>query len=82
MEEKECILFFEETIDSLEQGFDDTTGLTSRRSTPAEGIGTSSNSALRPALASDVSSSLMDHDIIDLVHSPTNFTVPGTGSNF
>lgn len=82
MEEKECILFFEETIDSLEEGFDDTTGLTSKRTTPAEGLRTSSNSALNPVLASNASPNLMEHDIIDLVHPPSNFTVPGTGSNF
>lgn len=77
MEEKECILFFEETIDSLEEGFDDATGLTSRRTTPA-----SSNSASSPVLATNVSPNLMEHDIIDLVHFPTNFTVSGTSSNF
>ncbi|XP_026775773.3 uncharacterized protein LOC113530165 isoform X1 [Pangasianodon hypophthalmus] len=76
VEEKECILFFEETIDSLEEGFDDTTGMTSRRTTPAEGLRTSSNSALSPVIAANVSPSLMEHDIIDLVHSPTNFHVP------
>ncbi|KAK3557736.1 hypothetical protein QTP86_000305 [Hemibagrus guttatus] len=76
VEEKECILFFEETIDSLEDGFDDTTGLTSRRTTPAAGLQTSSNSLLNPVLAANVSPSLMEHDIIDLVHTPNNFTMP------
>lgn len=77
MEEKECILFFEETIDSLEEGFDDATGSTSRRTNPA-----TYNSASSPVLVTNVSPNLMEHDIIDLVHSPTNFIVPGTGSNF
>ncbi|MCJ8736226.1 hypothetical protein PDJAM_G00256550 [Pangasius djambal] len=76
VEEKECILFFEETIDSLEESFDDATGMTSRRTTPAEGLRTSSNSALSPVVAENVSPSLMEHDIIDLVHATTNFHVP------
>ncbi|KAK2834634.1 hypothetical protein Q7C36_015335 [Tachysurus vachellii] len=76
VEEKECIQFFEETIDSLEEGFDDTTGLTLRRTAPAENLQTPSRSSLSPALAANVSPSLMEHDIIDLVHSPTNFTMP------
>lgn len=80
MEEKECILFFEETIDSLGEGFDDSTGVTSRRTTPSEGLPTPPNPALNPAL--DVSPSLIENDIIDLVHSPPNYTVPGTSSNF
>ncbi|XP_053498254.1 proline and serine-rich protein 2 [Ictalurus furcatus] len=76
VEEKECILFFEETIDSLEDGLDDSKALTSRRSTPAEILRASSNSALSSARAAKVSPGLMEHDIIDLVHSPTNLTVP------
>ncbi|GAA6101403.1 mucin-12 [Tachysurus ichikawai] len=76
VEEKECILFFEETIDSLEEGFDDTTRLTSRRTAPSENLQTQSHSPLSPAIAANVSPSLMEHDIIDLVHSPTNFTMP------
>ncbi|KAF4081002.1 hypothetical protein AMELA_G00155750 [Ameiurus melas] len=76
VEEKECILFFEETIDSLEEGFDDSKGLTPRRSTPAEILRASSKSALSPARAAKVSPGLMEHDIIDLVHSPNNLTVP------
>ncbi|XP_047676080.1 mucin-12 [Tachysurus fulvidraco] len=76
VEEKECILFFEETIDSLEEGFDDTTRLTSRRTAPAENLQTQSHSPLNPAIAANVSPSVMEHDIIDLVHSPSNFTMP------
>ncbi|KAF7701761.1 putative GPI-anchored protein pfl2 [Silurus meridionalis] len=66
-EEKECILFFEETIDSLDEDFNDE-DLTSRRRTPAEGLKTPSNSMFNSA--GDVSPRLMEHDIIDLVHSP------------
>lgn len=81
VEEKECILFFENTIDSLEEGFEDTAGLNSRRAAPAESLRTSSNSSLNPVQASNASPGLMEHDIIDLVRSPSNFTMPGTGSN-
>ncbi|KAI5100183.1 proline and serine-rich protein 2, partial [Silurus meridionalis] len=71
-EEKECILFFEETIDSLDEDFNDE-DLTSRRRTPAEGLKTPSNSMFNSA--GDVSPRLMEHDIIDLVHSPSKFSV-------
>ncbi|XP_056603402.1 proline and serine-rich protein 2 [Triplophysa dalaica] len=54
LEERECILFFEETIGSLEEEFEnDGAGRTAQRHTPAE---------MRPA------SYERDHDIIDLVH--------------
>ncbi|XP_053366661.1 uncharacterized protein LOC128539671 isoform X1 [Clarias gariepinus] len=74
-EEKECILFFEETIDSLEDGFDDTTGRTPRKIISLNSLRASSSSALSSAPRTNVSPNVMEHDIIDLVRPSTNFTV-------
>ncbi|TSK13528.1 Proline and serine-rich protein 2 [Bagarius yarrelli] len=79
VEEKECILFFEETIDSLEEGFE-TKGLTSQRSTPPGSLQTLSSPS--PVLAEKVSPSLMENDIIDLVRSPSHSALNYTNPDF
>ncbi|XP_066525494.1 specifically androgen-regulated gene protein [Hoplias malabaricus] len=69
LEEKECILFFEETIGSLEYGLEDnSTGLTSERTATVEDCSSTSNTA--------IATGLVEHDIIDLVHSTLDFTKP------
>uniref|UniRef100_A0AAR2JMU1 Uncharacterized protein n=1 Tax=Pygocentrus nattereri TaxID=42514 RepID=A0AAR2JMU1_PYGNA len=57
--EKECILFFEETIDSLDDGLEE------------DGTG--------PAPIKPTAPSLIEHDIIDLVHSTPDFPMQFPG---
>ncbi|XP_072529920.1 uncharacterized protein [Salminus brasiliensis] len=77
LEEKECILFFEETIDSLEEGLeDDGAGLSSRGSTPVENIQVTSSPAGSSIPNTTIAPGLIEHDIIDLVHSTPDFTMP------
>ncbi|XP_076862985.1 uncharacterized protein proser2 [Brachyhypopomus gauderio] len=77
LEEKECILFFEETIDSLQTGLeDDSVASSSGRVTAKEHLRTSASSATHRTPTTALSPSQMDHDIIDLVHSSPHFTTP------
>ncbi|KAK1789615.1 hypothetical protein P4O66_015516, partial [Electrophorus voltai] len=76
LEEKECIIFFEETIDSLQEGLEE--DCTSGRATAKENLRTSASSAPHRAPNTAISPSLMEHDIIDLVHSPHHFNMPVT----
>ncbi|XP_062373725.1 proline and serine-rich protein 2 [Sardina pilchardus] len=78
-EEKECILFFEETIDSLEESLKEEEGpaLSSGNNTPVEDgsvppspVQTSTPVAVEPPYIR------RDSDIIDLVHSTSNHTMP------
>ncbi|KAI4901732.1 hypothetical protein NFI96_010958 [Prochilodus magdalenae] len=77
LEEKECILFFEETIDSLDEGIEDEgAGLSSERNTAVENLQTAPRSAVNSAPTTTLAPSLIEHDIIDLVHSKPDFTMP------
>ncbi|XP_051974320.1 putative uncharacterized protein ENSP00000383309 [Xyrauchen texanus] len=60
LEERECIMFFEETIDSLDEELDDKgAGIAARSHTPAEMLQAPAKARLHSA---------GHHDIIDLVH--------------
>ncbi|KAG7456284.1 hypothetical protein MATL_G00250150 [Megalops atlanticus] len=79
LEEKECILFFEETIDSLDDDMEDAgLGLSSGSSTSAEGRSATPS----PVPVTDMapgperSPSPKDQDIIDLVQSQPDPPVP------
>ncbi|KAL7857766.1 hypothetical protein AOLI_G00178680 [Acnodon oligacanthus] len=77
LEEKECILFFEETIDSLDDGLgEDGTGLTPDRSTNMDHLQTAPHSTVSPAPITATAPSLIEHDIIDLVHSTPDLAMP------
>ncbi|XP_030635057.1 proline and serine-rich protein 2 [Chanos chanos] len=74
LEEKECILFFEETIESLEEGFEDEKEkLPSGDSIPE---GEFPPSPKYPDPSGTRSPSPKENDIIDLVNSTPDFTAP------
>uniref|UniRef100_A0A8B9JWX8 Uncharacterized protein n=1 Tax=Astyanax mexicanus TaxID=7994 RepID=A0A8B9JWX8_ASTMX len=78
LEEKECILFFEETIDALEEGLEDEgTEQSSGRSTPVEDVRATSRPAVNSVPNTAIAPSLIEHDIIDLVHTTPNYSTPG-----
>ncbi|KAG9280738.1 proline and serine-rich protein 2 [Astyanax mexicanus] len=77
LEEKECILFFEETIDALEEGLEDEgTEQSSGRSTPVEDVRATSRPAVNSVPNTAIAPSLIEHDIIDLVHTTPNYSTP------
>ncbi|KAJ8384329.1 hypothetical protein AAFF_G00205820 [Aldrovandia affinis] len=82
-EEKECILFFEETIDSLDDDVEDPgLGLSSGSSTSVEGRSTAPSPVAAPVrspspVAAPIRSpSPKEQDIIDLVQSQPDLTEP------
>lgn len=47
--------------------------------TPVEDVPDAPSPAVSSTPATPISSGLIEHDIIDLVHSTPDFTMPGTG---
>ncbi|XP_063073334.1 mucin-2 [Engraulis encrasicolus] len=93
LEEKECLLFFEETIDSLEDGFQDNLDQvdgavsSSGSNTPVEGLSPVSAPQSPIQASTPVPPHLhspRDNDIIDLVHPPPSdhMVFPATMPDF